>query len=651
MMEAPASSRELLYTWRMDSEDPDSPPASEFDELRPLNGFGTRALASTAATSGDGASASMRGRGPGCGIRSRSAILFTGAALFAAAASTVASRAPRFLTRDRDSVGLQASLGGGCLLAQAGSQCFRAVQWGKVQGIHEHPEWYPGLTAQSSDAEFQALIHARSPYHECPFAPCPEHIVPEGPPVVQVPTPPPSAATPGVTVPPAPLFRLDTARPAGAPQDIQYRWNISCSAPLVPLPAPVVNGVSPVSLMTCGCPPPQVTDASGPQTVCRPPKGMSKMSFYVYRAQGDDEYPPENVNVADLAGVLWYLHNEVVAEVPRKFGITRILRYKLTMQNTKEFFDRYHKQFGPFVAFDSARCTAPQGNALFNELGAVVGCQNLDRYVVNTVRDFDYAWPTTPPPQPPAQGIAWRRRLEGSSGVAESTGEADGARRLSPGHPVDSDGAQARIDPATVTTTTATTTTGTSTTTSTTTASSTTSTSSTLTRTTTTTTFTATLRVPISDSFHGGIWYSLPGPCPEASVGQKTPECLARMPGGRCPNVDGGKFCTYDLEPAGEISLDDLCDIVHPERGVLSYDDWWRKPYSHCVKEVGLGLRDPPCVINREYDVNLDGGVGCDFWRGKHDLGQNLRRMSHIRELFLLKYPDMPADLAEPDCM
>eukprot|EP00438_Fugacium_kawagutii_P010893 Skav231401 [mRNA] locus=scaffold1456:353488:361184:- [translate_table: standard] len=28
-------------------------------------------------------------------------------------------------------------------------------------------------------------------------------------------------------------------------------------------------------------------------------------SFYVYRAQGETTYPPENVNVADLGGVMW----------------------------------------------------------------------------------------------------------------------------------------------------------------------------------------------------------------------------------------------------------------------------------------------------------------------------------------------------------
>eukprot|EP00438_Fugacium_kawagutii_P018452 Skav204781 [mRNA] locus=scaffold763:164870:172611:+ [translate_table: standard] len=66
-------------------------------------------------------------------------------------------------------------------------------------------------------------------------------------------------------------------------------------------------------------------------------------TFYMYRAVSDKvhvsrvnlltfdcydcyEFGSRNVNAANLPGVLWYLHNEVVERTPRKFGITNLGR-------------------------------------------------------------------------------------------------------------------------------------------------------------------------------------------------------------------------------------------------------------------------------------------------------------------------------------
>jgi len=390
--------------------------------------------------------------------------------------------------------------------------------------------------------------------------------------------------------------------------------------------------------MTCGCPPPQVFDNSGPEPVCRQPTGMSKMTFYVYRAQSDDNYPPENVNAADLAGVMAYLHNEVIGAVPRKFGITRILRYKITMQNTQAFYDAFQKQFGPFVAFDAGQCTAPGCAAVFAQYGYNIGCQNLDRYLVNTVRDYGFA--------PPSPTFAARQLEEDElSGLTDwGTGGAEIPRGIALVDDASPPGggtefvSEPVMPTTTVTNPVAPPVAGP------------TSTSSTTTYSTTTTTWTTSLREQIHDSYHGGIWYSLPGACPEAAVGQKTPQCITNMPGGRCKEVNGEKFCTYDVQPAGEITLDELSGILDPKQGIRSYEDWWKKPFDECQKQVSAGLRAPPCTLNTEYNWKTDRGIGCDFWDGKHDLGKNLRRMNRVRELFLLKYPDMPVDLGEPDC-
>lgn len=93
----------------------------------------------------------------------------------------------------------------------------------------------------------------------------------------------------------------------------------------------------------------------------------SVVEFYMYRAQDDANYTLENVNTADLAGVLWYLHNEVMVLCPRKYSIVRVRRLKVTAL----------KPFAPFVAFDKGRCTAGTCEDVWMKYGFRVGCQKL----------------------------------------------------------------------------------------------------------------------------------------------------------------------------------------------------------------------------------------------------------------------------------
>eukprot|EP00429_Kryptoperidinium_foliaceum_P098813 CAMPEP_0176251652 /NCGR_PEP_ID=MMETSP0121_2-20121125/35107_1 /TAXON_ID=160619 /ORGANISM="Kryptoperidinium foliaceum, Strain CCMP 1326" /LENGTH=252 /DNA_ID=CAMNT_0017591397 /DNA_START=17 /DNA_END=772 /DNA_ORIENTATION=- len=89
-------------------------------------------------------------------------------------------------------------------------------------------------------------------------------------------------------------------------------------------------------------------------------------TFYMYRAQSDEEYPNENINTADLPGVLWYLQNEVLGPCPRKYNITRIRRLRVTLRKD---------QIVDFVAFDRARCTVPGCLSKLSVQGFRVGCQ------------------------------------------------------------------------------------------------------------------------------------------------------------------------------------------------------------------------------------------------------------------------------------
>jgi len=50
-----------------------------------------------------------------------------------------------------------------------GDKCYETVTWARQTGVQQHPEWYAGLTAQSSRQEFQACLHDLG--RECP-KPC-----------------------------------------------------------------------------------------------------------------------------------------------------------------------------------------------------------------------------------------------------------------------------------------------------------------------------------------------------------------------------------------------------------------------------------------------------------------------------------------------
>jgi len=123
---------------------------------------------------------------------------------------------------------------------------------------------------------------------------------------------------------------------------------------------------------TAGCAIGEIDDGNGQ---CVKPPRPPLMTFYFYRAKTAAEYEDTNVNGANLPGVMWYLHNEVIrSSCPRKFGITRVLRYKLTMRPTKDLYKLQHNNFDLFRQFDKGRCTHPGCEESFRNYGFVVGC-------------------------------------------------------------------------------------------------------------------------------------------------------------------------------------------------------------------------------------------------------------------------------------
>lgn len=354
-----------------------------------------------------------------------------------------------------------------------------------TDGVFGHPEWYDNLPSTAPVRAFQESIHKSQP-KTCP-RPCSAAELPS---------------------------KLQKLVAGGG----------NCTAPRV-----MMDG-------HCVCAPGSVlnTAPTSELDVCIQPQAAQKMTFYMYRAQSDVNYSEVNVNMADLAGVMWYLHNEIVVGIPRKYDVTRILRYKVTMQNTEKFFKKWNKQFGPFVAFDSAQCTVSDCNKIWKEWGFVVGCQTTNPQVYN-YRPSKEMMPYCYPPQ-----------------------------------------------------------------------------------------------LPSCDS---GTWYSLPGPCPEGDYESKTAECKAHWPGGLCDDPDGSDTCTYKLEPAGEVGLDEL-------EGIHNYQKWW------LVKNK-LG---ETVSVRKEWDPVTDKGVGMSFWDDKMNKTRADGRMQAVMALFKKRYPHMPAILPQPAC-
>lgn len=120
---------------------------------------------------------------------------------------------------------------------------------------------------------------------------------------------------------------------------------------------------------------------SGSTTVrCKKETQPVSMTFYMYRSQDAEDYAPSNDDLANAAGVMWYLHNEVVRICPRKFNIIRIIRYRVTVFNTQaagHFFGptQPSTMFGHYVQFDSGKCTVAGCEGLWPKYGYMVGCQ------------------------------------------------------------------------------------------------------------------------------------------------------------------------------------------------------------------------------------------------------------------------------------
>mmetsp|Transcript_22019 Transcript_22019/g.45022 ORF Transcript_22019/g.45022 Transcript_22019/m.45022 type:complete len:390 (+) Transcript_22019:91-1260(+) len=120
------------------------------------------------------------------------------------------------------------------------------------------------------------------------------------------------------------------------------------------------------------------------------------IEFYTYRAVADgafEKYPFGNTNTGNLDGVMWYLTNEVVTKYtkgtrcPRKFDISKIMRFKMRTKATPELF-KQNMDFGARFAYDFGKCTGrcysdnkctstEDCRTQYSKYGFVVGCNTF----------------------------------------------------------------------------------------------------------------------------------------------------------------------------------------------------------------------------------------------------------------------------------
>lgn len=107
----------------------------------------------------------------------------------------------------------------------------------------------------------------------------------------------------------------------------------------------------------------------------------------MYQVEDGSGVPIENSNPFDLAGVLWYIHTEVLSEIPRKGNVSQIARYKVKVRNPEDFTRAKKKAFGPYQSYNAGKCVGGLGlqGCSESDNGYLVGCRRLDRSVANYV--------------------------------------------------------------------------------------------------------------------------------------------------------------------------------------------------------------------------------------------------------------------------
>ncbi|CAK9023913.1 Hypothetical protein SCF082_LOCUS16396 [Durusdinium trenchii] len=104
------------------------------------------------------------------------------------------------------------------------------------------------------------------------------------------------------------------------------------------------------------------------------------LDFYMYRSQTDENYSPVNQDMANIGGMLWYMHNEIIwhhwirvgsfSSIPK----TRIEQWRVKMRPTCALWKK-GMAFGIVNTYDIGKCTGPFKCENLQHYGPTVGCE------------------------------------------------------------------------------------------------------------------------------------------------------------------------------------------------------------------------------------------------------------------------------------
>lgn len=145
--------------------------------------------------------------------------------------------------------------------------------------------------------------------------------------------------------------------------------------------------------------------------------------------------------------------------------------------------------------------------------------------------------------------------------------------------------------------------------------------------------------------YPNATWYSFPGACPSMRYDTRTEKCIEEMPGGLCDSVTGQGNCTYHVEAAGEVNIDELVGI-RPA---------WKNRADFCKAgcNEGESQNEPQQSFGPQDDYEERQKTQCtSWWANIWDPLANANRVKDLLSMFRRKYPESSTeeDLPQPTC-